>query len=87
MGLDLRLMYVKPGAGSRVWDVKLLDQRQNARVFISQDGTEFIDVVIMGGEHYHPTNRAAQAVVAAKSPSRTHRKRLKTKRQKARKAH
>lgn len=83
MGLNLRMMYVKPGAGSRVWDVILLDERQNARVFIDPAGTEFIDVVIMGGEHYHPQTKTLPVKQLTTSQRRKKLKRARHKGQKA----
>lgn len=60
MSLDLRVMHVKPDGVNRTWDVKLLDERQNARIHLNMEGTEFIDIVIMGGEHYHAENTEPQ---------------------------
>jgi len=59
----LRLMHVKPGGVNKVWDVILMDGRQNARVFCNLEGTEFIDLVILDGEIYHPKNVRGTPVI------------------------
>lgn len=47
--MKLRAMHVTPSGVSRVWDIILMDDRQNARIFMNQEGTEFMDLVILEG--------------------------------------
>jgi len=50
--MKMRLMHVKPDGVNRTWDIILLDDRQNARVNLNTEGTEFIDLVILEGADY-----------------------------------
>jgi len=50
--MKIRLTHVEPTGVSRVWDIILMDDRQNARVFLNPDGTDFIDLVILESDRY-----------------------------------
>lgn len=82
MSLDLRLMHVTPAGVNRTWDIKLMDERQNARVHLNMAGTEFIDLVILGGEHFHPENIKPKRDHQLLRAKRNRRKALKKKRSK-----
>lgn len=45
-------MHVEPTGVSRVWDIILMDDRQNARVHLNPEGTDFIDLVILESDRY-----------------------------------
>lgn len=48
--MKLRAMHVKPDGVSRVWDIILADNRQNARIHMNPEGTEFMDIIILEQE-------------------------------------
>lgn len=50
--MKFRLMHVKPDGVNRTWDIILMDDRQNARVHLNPEGSEFIDLVILEGGGY-----------------------------------
>lgn len=84
MPLTLRILHHRPQYGSRAWDAILMDERQNVRLHTDDGG--FIDITIMGGEHYHPENikpKHDHKVLREKARAR---RRLRNKRKKANRA-
>lgn len=58
--MKLRVMHVKPDGVNRTWDVLLLDDRQNARIHLNPEGSEFMDIVILEGGKYTPARDPLQ---------------------------